>query len=38
MESFLTNVIPFCHNALSLLLMAVIFAELFRQKRLKQFL
>jgi len=27
MKNFLTNVIPFCHNALVFLLMAVIFAE-----------
>jgi len=33
MKSFLTNSIPFCHNALKFLLMAVIFAEVLSQKR-----
>jgi len=33
MKSFLTNDIPFCHNALSFLLMAVNFAEAPGQKR-----
>ena len=33
MKSFLTNGIPFCHNALYFLLMAVILAEVIGQKR-----